>query len=129
MLAYMTVKDAAEKWNISRRRVNTLCQENRIPNAAMLGNMWIIPKDSKKPLDKRKSKAIIKTERRFIVTIEEVVSEDFDVTTDCIENAIQLACKKYNSEEFVLSPGNLESKQLMVYDVNNNIYSYWVDLK
>lgn len=43
MLAYMTAKDAAEKWNISRRRVNTLCQENRIPNIAMLGNMWIIP--------------------------------------------------------------------------------------
>ncbi len=53
MLAYMTAKDAAEKWNISRRRVNTLCQENRIPNAAMLGNMWIIPIEAVKPVDGR----------------------------------------------------------------------------
>lgn len=53
MLAYMTAKDAAEKWNISRRRVNTLCQENRIPNIAMLGNMWIIPIEATKPVDAR----------------------------------------------------------------------------
>ncbi len=53
MLAYMTAKDAAEKWNISRRRVNTLCQENRIPNVAMLGNMWIIPIEAVKPIDGR----------------------------------------------------------------------------
>ena len=43
MLAYMTAGEAAEKWNISHRRVITLCQENRVPNAAILGNMGIIP--------------------------------------------------------------------------------------
>ncbi len=53
MLAYMTAKDAAEKWSISRRRVVTLCQENRIPNVAMLGNMWIIPIEATKPVDAR----------------------------------------------------------------------------
>ena len=42
MLAYMTANDAAEKWGISHRRVITLCNENRIPDVAMLGNMWII---------------------------------------------------------------------------------------
>ena len=53
MLAYMTAGEAAEKWNISHRRVITLCQENRIPDVAMLGNMWIIPKDATKPVDGR----------------------------------------------------------------------------
>lgn len=53
MLAYMTAKDAAEKWSISRRRVITLCQENRIPDVAMLGNMWIIPIEAVKPVDGR----------------------------------------------------------------------------
>ncbi|MDY5948173.1 MAG: Dam family site-specific DNA-(adenine-N6)-methyltransferase [Oscillospiraceae bacterium] len=53
MLAYMTANEAAEKWNISHRRVITLCQENRILNAAMLGNMWIIPIDANKPEDAR----------------------------------------------------------------------------
>lgn len=50
---YMTASEAAEKWNISHRRVITLCQENRIPDAAMFGNMWSIPKNAEKPVDGR----------------------------------------------------------------------------
>lgn len=53
MLAYMTASEAAEKWNISHRRVIALCQEDRIPDVAMLGNMWIIPNDATKPVDGR----------------------------------------------------------------------------
>ena len=53
LLAYMTANEAAAKWNISHRRVLTLCKENRISDVAMLGNMWIIPIDAKKPEDAR----------------------------------------------------------------------------
>ena len=53
MIAFMTANEAAEKWNISRRRVVTLCNENRIENVALLGNMWIIPIDATKPEDAR----------------------------------------------------------------------------
>ena len=53
MLAYMTASEAAEKWNISHRRVLTLCKEKRITNVATLGNMWIIPIDARKPEDAR----------------------------------------------------------------------------
>lgn len=53
MNGYMTAGEAAQKWNISHRRVITLCSENRIENVAMLGNMWIIPSDAEKPIDGR----------------------------------------------------------------------------
>lgn len=53
MIGYMTAGEAAQKWNISHRRVITLCRENRIENVAMLGNMWIIPNDAEKPIDGR----------------------------------------------------------------------------
>ena len=53
MLAYMTANEAAEKWNISHRRVLKLCKEKRIADVAMLGNMWIIPIDANKPEDAR----------------------------------------------------------------------------
>lgn len=53
MIQYMSAREAAEKWNISQRRVSILCSENRIPNVAMLGNMWIIPRDAEKPADAR----------------------------------------------------------------------------
>lgn len=53
MMDYMTARDAAEKWNISQRRVSILCSEERIPGSAMLGNMWLIPKEAEKPTDGR----------------------------------------------------------------------------
>lgn len=49
----MSAKEAAEKWNISQRRVSVLCSENRINGAMMVGNMWIIPSNAEKPVDKR----------------------------------------------------------------------------
>ena len=52
-MEYMTAKDAAEKWGISQRRVAVLCSEGRVEKAAMLGNMWLIPKDTSKPEDRR----------------------------------------------------------------------------
>lgn len=69
MLSYMTANEAAEKWNISHRRVLKLCKENRISNIAMLGNMWIIPADAKKPEDARSArykKDIEKTVKPFL---------------------------------------------------------------
>lgn len=56
MLQYITAKEAAEMWNISQRRVSVLCAENRIPDVAMLGNMWIIPRNAEKPADARREK-------------------------------------------------------------------------
>lgn len=53
MLSFISAKDAAEKWNISQRRVSVLCSENRIDGAMMVGNMWIIPSTAEKPIDKR----------------------------------------------------------------------------
>ena len=53
MLSYISAKEAAEKWNISQRRVATLCSEERISGAMMVGNMWIIPVNADKPIDKR----------------------------------------------------------------------------
>ena len=53
MIQYMSAREAAEKWNISQRRVSILCSECRIPDVAMLGNMWIIPRNAEKPVDAR----------------------------------------------------------------------------
>ena len=53
MLSFISAKEAAEKWNISQRRVSVLCSENRISGAMMVGNMWIIPSNAEKPQDKR----------------------------------------------------------------------------
>ena len=53
MIQYMSARDASEKWNISQRRVSILCSEGRIAGVAMLGNMWLIPRNAEKPIDGR----------------------------------------------------------------------------
>ena len=53
MLSFISAKEAAEKWEISQRRVAILCAEGRIEGAMMVGNMWIIPSNAEKPVDKR----------------------------------------------------------------------------
>ncbi|MGI6514008.1 MAG: helix-turn-helix domain-containing protein [Syntrophomonadales bacterium] len=53
---YLTTKQAAEKWNISLRRVQVLCEQGRIKGAVRLGWAWAIPKDAEKPADLRMKK-------------------------------------------------------------------------
>ena len=53
---YLTTKQAAEKWNISLRRVQVLCEQGRIKGAVRLGWAWAIPKDAEKPMDLRMKK-------------------------------------------------------------------------
>lgn len=54
MMEYMSCAEAAGKWGISERRVQKLCEENRIPGVAKFSFVWLIPKDAEKPADKRK---------------------------------------------------------------------------
>ena len=49
MNEYMTIKEASQKWNISIRRINTLCNEERIPGCVKFGMAWAIPVDAEKP--------------------------------------------------------------------------------
>jgi len=51
---YISVQDAVKKWGISERRIQKLCEENRIPGVVRFSRMWLIPKDAEKPVDGRK---------------------------------------------------------------------------
>lgn len=53
-MGYMTASQAAEKWDISQRRVQILCAQNRIEGVFKLGDNWAIPDDAAKPDDKRR---------------------------------------------------------------------------
>jgi hypothetical protein len=50
---YITAQEAADKWNITRRRVQILCVEKRIEGAVKMANLWLIPKAAAKPVDGR----------------------------------------------------------------------------
>ena len=62
IVGYMKIQEAAEKWGISDRRINTLCLQWRVERAVKFGTTWAIPIDAEKPKDERiKTGKYIKT--------------------------------------------------------------------
>jgi hypothetical protein len=53
---YISTKEASEKWGISERRIQKLCEDNRIPGVVRFSRVWAIPKDAPKPMDSRLKK-------------------------------------------------------------------------
>ena len=57
---FMNVKEAAERWNLSERRVRVLCANGQIDGVFRRGKLWIIPDGAEKPADGRiKAKATL----------------------------------------------------------------------
>ena len=50
---YMNAKEAADKWGLSVRRVQVLCEQGRVDGVERLGNVWLIAKSAEKPVDGR----------------------------------------------------------------------------
>ena len=51
-MEYISVKELAEKWNISARSVRNYCAENKIEGAYLKGKTWMIPENAQKPIRK-----------------------------------------------------------------------------
>lgn len=64
-MEFMSAREAADKWGISQRRVAVLCSEQRIAEATMVGNMWIIPANAEKPIDARSTR-YMKSEEKTV---------------------------------------------------------------
>lgn len=52
-MEYLSVKQTAEKWGITPRRLQILCSQDRIKGAMRIGSYWAIPSDAEKPKDAR----------------------------------------------------------------------------
>lgn len=50
---FMTIKEAAQKWELTERMVQYHCKAGRIPGVVKLSGVWLIPKEAKRPDDKR----------------------------------------------------------------------------
>ena len=50
----LTVREAGELWGITARMATIYCETGRIPGAFKKGNLWLIPGDAVKPIDRRR---------------------------------------------------------------------------
>ncbi len=58
-MEYMDVHSAAKKWGLKERRVTALCRSGKIMGAFKQGKSWLIPAAAEKPLDGRRTSAML----------------------------------------------------------------------
>lgn len=120
----MTVKQAAEKWQISDRRVRVLCENGQIDGAYRIGKIWYIPDTSDKPADGRikakeslislieKKKAELDTKRPLTEGEVQRLYDDFMVEYTYNSNAIEGNTLTLRETEMVLRGLTVDRKPL-----------------
>lgn len=121
---YMTVKQAAEKWGISDRRVRILCSEGKIMGVTREGRSWKIPADAKKPEDGRyktaesllamidSKKNELDSRRSLTEGEEERLTEEFVVECTYNSNAIEGNTLTLRETDMVLRGLTIDRKPL-----------------
>ncbi|MEE0265748.1 MAG: Fic family protein [Acutalibacteraceae bacterium] len=121
---FITVKEAAEKWGISDRRIRVLCSEGKIAGAYQEGRSWKIPADAEKPSDGRyKSKESIlaqidrkkqELDTRRPLTEGEVarLNEEFIIEYTYNSNAIESNTLTLRETDLVLKGLTIDQKPL-----------------
>lgn len=57
-MEYISVEEAAIKWNVSERSVRNYCENGRVEGAVLVGKTWKIPIDAQKPSRKERLRKI-----------------------------------------------------------------------
>lgn len=121
---FMTVKQAAEKWGLSDRRVRVLCTEGRISGAFQEGRGWKIPTDAVKPSDGRfrsieslldmieRKKAELDTRRPLTEGEAARLTEEFVVEYTYNSNAIEGNTLTLRETDMVLRGLTVDQKPL-----------------
>ncbi len=126
-MEYITVKEAAKKWNISIRRVQYLCKNNMIPNAVRFGKVWSIPSDSEKPKDgryKMQNEEHINLEQQFFNSI----SESKDIFRKIVESFIYpIHVFKANGDSYMFNDSFIRAFKIEDTDLFRNSYNVLKD--
>ena len=121
---YMTVNQAAEKWEISDRRVRILCAEGKVSGAIREGRRWLIPVDTRKPADGRfkatesllaaidRKKSELDTRRPLTKGEAERLTEEFIIEYTYNSNAIEGNTLTLRETDMVLRGLTIDRKPL-----------------
>ena len=120
----MNLKEASQKWNISDRRIRSLCAENKIKGAYKVGKTWFIPDNATKPSDGRKKttssllslieskKAKLDKHRPLTEAEAKRLYEDFMVEYTYNSNAIEGNTLTLRETDLVLRGLTIDKKPL-----------------
>lgn len=91
---YISVSDAAEKFNISKRRVQILCEQGRIEGANRMSGVWLIPTNAQKPTDARKKNTLPESQLSLFDDFYRIEEEKISITQVCELLSISQATAK-----------------------------------
>ena len=102
MLEFISAPEAAKKWGISERRVQKLCEENRIPGVAKFSRLWLILKDAEKPTDVR-----LKAERKKNMNKVLIIDDDKELC------ALMKKCVEQENLTAIVAGGGIEGLHVL----------------
>lgn len=121
-MMFISVKEMAERWGISVRRVRSLCENGKIKGAIKVGNSWNIPEDADRPTDPRKKvnlseeierkKKILDSCRPLTQGELERLNEEFLVEYTYNSNAIEGNTLTLRETDMVLKGITIDQKPL-----------------
>ena len=118
----MKVKQVAEKWNISDRRVRTLCVNGQIEGAYRKGRTWYIPDGADKPKDGR-----IKAKESLISLIEKKKAE-LDSKRPLTEGEVQRLYEDFMIE-YTYNSNAIEGNTLTLRETDMVLRGLTIDQK
>ena len=118
----MTTKQASEKWGISDRRIRLLCQQNKIPNAELIGKTWYLPDDAKKPKDGR-----MKTNQNLLNKIIELKNQ-LDEKRPFTEGELQKLNEQF-AIEYIYNSNAIEGNTLTLRETEMVLRGLTIDQK
>ena len=123
IMDYLPVQKFSNKWNISKRRIQILCKEGRIEGAKMIGNMWVIPTDAKRPNDAR-TKSPIKPNTESVSEVrrelKKVLKKLYNITerlhiNEDDKKSVVLATIAYSLYEFYMGDKETDEMYKIIY--------------
>ncbi len=91
-IEYTSLQNMAAQWNMSKRRIQVLCKEGRFPEAKMIGNMWVLPKETAKPMDARTKNPIAGNNEKhenIRTALKNLLKKMYCINNDCTNKKMQ----------------------------------------
>lgn len=119
---FITVKQTAEKWGISDRRIRVLCAEGKIPGAYQEGRIWKIPIDVQKPSDGR-----FKTTKSIFEQID-FKKKELDGKRPLTEGEVERLNEEF-TVEYTYNSNAIEGNTLTLRETNLVLRGLTIDKK
>ncbi len=116
---YLSVREIAENWKMSARRVQVLCKKGRIEGAQKVGNAWTIPENAIKPSDARIKVETVKSKVNTNILIERVWAMPNKNTFD-IKPINDLILEEFTNGKWVDPFANKNKFATITNDLNPN---------